>query len=221
MKMMYMKHTVIAPVGDHMDALFVGLREFPTEKVILITPKDKLIEAENTKKDLDRFKIPAEIVKIQDISGPIGVWEEMFRIVSEITKNGTDSDHILINVATGDRNTRCAATSAAFVNGVKAFAVDENQAAFLPVLKFNYYKMITDKKMRLLKFLMEENCCSSLEQLSKKAGMSLPLISYHINGTPRSQGLKDMGLVDTEEIGGRISLKLTRLGRVLVQGYIK
>jgi DNA-binding transcriptional ArsR family regulator len=68
---------------------------------------------------------------------------------------------------------------------------------------------------------MEDNCCSSLEQLSRKSGMSLPLISYHINGTPKSHGLKEMGLVETEDIGGRVNLRLTRLGQVLVKGYIK
>ena len=214
--MIDMKHTVIAPVGDNIDALFIGLREFPTEKIVLVSSEDKLADAENAKTDLERFKIPTEIVKIHG-----NVWEEMFRVISEITENGTSTKNILINVATGDSNTRCAATSAAFVNGVKAFAVDDNQASLLPVLKFNYYKLITDKKMKLLKYLMEDNCCSSLEQLSKKSSMSLPLISYHINGTPRSQGLKEMGLIETEGIGGRISVKLTRLGRVLVQGYIK
>lgn len=211
-----MKHTVIAPVGDNMEALFVGLREFPTERVVLVSHEDRFSDAENAKQDLERFKIPTEIIRIKG-----NVWEEMFRVMSEITKNGTEADNILINVATGDRNTRCAATSAAFVNGVKAFAIDNDQAALLPVLKFNYYKLITDKKMQLLRYLLEDNCCSSLEQLSKKSGMSLPLISYHINGTPRSQGLKGMGLIDTEDIGGRINLRLTRLGRVLVQGYIK
>ena len=214
--MIDMKHTIIAPVGDNIDALFIGLREFPTEKIVLVSSEDKLADAENAKTDLERFKIPTEIVKIHG-----NVWEEMFRVISEITENGTSTKNILINFATGDSNTRCAATSAAFLNGVKAFAVDDNQASLLPVLKFNYYKLITDKKMKLLKYLMEDNCCSSLEQLSKKSSMSLPLISYHINGTPRSQGLKEMGLIETEGIGGRISVKLTRLGRVLVQGYIK
>ena len=211
-----MKHTIIAPVGDNMDALFVGLREFPTEKVVLVSHTDMAEDAEKAKQDLERFKIPTDVVKIKG-----NIWEEMFRVMSEITKNGTSAENILINVATGDRNTRCAATSAAFVNGVKAFAVDEDRASFLPVLKFNYYKLITDKKMKLLKIMLEDNCCSSLEQLSKKSGMSLPLISYHVNGTPRSQGLKSMGLIETEDVGGRVSVRLTRLGRVLVQGYIQ
>ena len=48
---------------------------------------------------------------------------------------------ILVNTATGDRLTTCAATSAAFVNGLKAFGVDKDGVFMLPVLKFSYYKL--------------------------------------------------------------------------------
>ena len=61
---------------------------------------------------------------------------------------------------------------------------------------------------------------SSLEELSKKTKMSLPLISYHINGNLKSEGLKDLGLVETMEEKGRIAVKLSTLGRLLVKGYI-
>ena len=108
------------------------------------------------------------------------------------------------------------------MNGLKAISVNDNSTKLLPILKFNYYSLISDKKMDIIKFLFnEKTCCSSLEQLSKRTGMSLPLISYHINGNLKSQGLKDMGLVTTDENKGRISVKLTLLGRLLVQGYVE
>ena len=143
-----------------------------------------------------------------------GNWEFPWAI------NYQDGKEILVNVATGDRTTRCAATSAAFVNGLKAFATDKSKAMMLPVMKFNYYKIISDKKMKILKILHDKDCCSSLEELSKKAKMSLPLISYHINGNLKSDGLKEMGLVETTENRGRISVTLSPLGKMLVRGYI-
>ena len=92
----------------------------------------------------------------------------------------------------------------------------------LPVLKFSYYKLLTDKKMELLQLLYrKKDCCSSLEELSKKAKMSLPLISYHINGNLKSEGLKSLGLVETAEKKGKVDVKLSMLGRMLVRGYIK
>ncbi|MBR9690952.1 hypothetical protein GOV08_04680 [Candidatus Woesearchaeota archaeon] len=208
------KYVVVAPVGDFMEALYVGIREFPTERVILITPKELTEEANKAKEDLDKFKIP---VKIQQIDG--NIWEETFKTICEISKLEKDNE-VIVNVATGSKDTRCAATSAAFVNGLKAFSVSGNDASLLPVLKFSYYKLLTEKKMDILKLLFSTDCCRSMDELSKKTGMSLPLISYHINGNLKSDGLKDMGLIDTKEIRGRVDIQLSVLGKLLVKGYI-
>ncbi len=208
------KNIIIAPVGDNMDALFIGLREFPTEKVILLTPPERVKEAERAMQDLDRFKIPAKIMEIKG-----NLWEEMFRKIAEIREAEKDKN-ILVNTATGDRMTTCAATSAAFVNGIKAFSVDNGMIMLLPVLKFSYYKMLTEKKMGILKMLSKPDCCMSLEELSKRTKMSLPLISYHINGNLKSEGLKKMGLAETNEKKGRIEIKLSTLGRMLIKGYV-
>ena len=209
-----MKYVVVAPVSENIDGLFVGIKEFSTSRVILITPKDKLETAKQAKKDLEKFQIPTQIKQIEG-----NLWEEMFRVIAEIKKIEKD---IIINVATGDRMTRCAATSAAFVNGIKAFDVTQEGPMLLPVLKFNYYKMITEKKMQMLRIIYtEEKCCASLEELSKKTKMSLPLISYHINGNLKSEGLKDLGLVKTSEKKGKVAIELTMLGRLLLKGYVK
>jgi len=213
-----MKYIVIAPMGDNMDALFVGIREFPTDKIILVSPEGKRQEAERVQKDLERFRIPSHVMYIKGKT-EIEIWENTFKAISEIRGSEKDKE-ILVNVATGDRTTRCAATSAAFVNGLKAFATSGNMVMMLPVMKFSYYKIISDKKMKLVKLIYDNNCCSSLEELSKRANMSLPLISYHINGNLKSEGLKTMGLVETTEDKGRISVELTSLGKMIVRGYI-
>ena len=214
-----MKNIVIAPMGDNMDALFVGIKEFQTEKIILITPEKYQQEADSIIKDLDRFKVPANKINVKGAT-EIEIWEGVFMAISEI-RNAEIGKEILVNVATGDRTTRCAATSAAFVNGLKAFATDKSKAMMLPVMKFDYYKIISDKKMDILKILNDSNCCASLDELSKKTKMSLPLISYHINGNLKSEGLKDMGLIDTMEQKGRISVELSSLGKMIVRGYVK
>ncbi len=214
-----MKKIVIAPMGDHMDALFVGIREFPTEKIILISPPKYDDEVESVKKDLDKFKMPLHVMNIKG-DNEIKIWENTFKAIADIRTSEKEKE-ILVNVATGDRTTRCAATSAAFVNGLKAFAVSKDKAMMLPVMKFNYYKLISDKKMELLNILHKENCCQSLDELSKKTGMSLPLISYHVNGNLKSEGLKTMGLIETTESKGKIALELSPLGRMIVRGHVE
>jgi hypothetical protein len=210
------KHIVIAPVGDYMEDLFVGIREFPTERVILIAPKEKMKDAEKARSELDKFKIPCKIMEVRGHP-----WEETFHAIAEIKKIEGEDANLLINVSTGDRETRCAATSAGFVNGIKAFGVSGNDVLMLPILKFSYYKQLTDKKLSLLKVLFNNpECQSSLDELSKKTKMSLPLISYHINGNLKSEGLKELGLVETTETKGRVTVKLTLMGRLLVKGYV-
>src|SRR3989344_4621600 len=135
-----MKNIIIAPFGDNINALFIGIKEFPTERIILITPEEKVNDAEKVKKELDKFKI---LVQIKEIKG--NLMEEVFRVFNEIRESEKEKS-ILVNVATGDRLSTCAALSAAFVNGFKAFGIQDDQAMLLPVLKFSYYKLLTDKK---------------------------------------------------------------------------
>lgn len=211
-----MKNIIVAPVGDNIDALFVGVREFPTERIYLITPPNKAAKAAEAQKNLEKFKIPSRIWEIEGKE----IWEETFVAISEIKKLEGDKP-IMVNVATGDPENRCAATSGAFVNGIQAFAVGGDVVMPLPVLKFSYYKLLSEKKMGILKLLYgEKDCCSSLEKLGKKTGMSLPLVSYHINGNFKSKGLVELGLVETNETKGRVAVHLTTLGRLLVKGYI-
>ena len=210
-----MKNVVIAPVGNNLDAIFIGIREFPTERIILIAPKDRMSEAMKVKEDLERFKIPTNITQIEG-----NIWEETFKKIAAV-KKASSGENIIVNVASGDREMQCAATSGAFVNGLKAFTVRGDRSMLLPVLKFSYYKLLTDKKMKILETIYaEKDCCSSLDMLSKKTKMSLPLISYHINGTPKSEGLKTMGLIEVAEGKGRTSVSLSLLGRLLLKGYI-
>ena len=207
---------IVAPVGDHIDDLYAGIKEFPTEKVILLTPDDKMKVAQETAENLSKFKIPVKIVEMKG-----HIWESVFKEVALVKKY--EQGEIMVNVSTGDREARCAATSAAFVNGLKAFSIDEEgMVMLLPVLKFSYYKLLTDKKMGLMRVLYEnKECCASLDELSKKVKMSLPLLSYHVNGTLKAEGLKNMGLVETQEKKGKIEVKLTFLGKMLLKGYIE
>ena len=209
-----MKSIIVAPVGDHLQDLYVAMRDFPPERVILIASADSLHLADSARRSLSRFGIPAEIKKITG-----NVWEEMFRAVAEVSEL-YQGKSIIIHTSTGDRMASCAATSAAFVNGLKAIAVDGKEAMLLPVLKFSYYRLLTERKMQILRFMYRHNCCASLEELSRKLKMSLPLVSYHLNGNLKSDGLKDLGLAETVRENSKAQIRLTILGRLLVKGYI-
>lgn len=209
-----MNKIIVAPFGGHMDNLFVSIREIDPEKVILIVEEKDRNRTEKIKERLEKQNIK---VGFSYIKG--NIYEEFFGAVTKI-KELEKNKELILNVSTGDRDTQCAATSAAFVNGVKAMSVSQNKSMLLPVMKFSYYRVLTDKKLEIVKFLYNNDCCSSLDELSKRTKMSLPLVSYHINGTLKSEGLKELGLIETREVKGKIKVTLTTLGRLLVKGYI-
>jgi DNA-binding transcriptional ArsR family regulator len=206
------KKVIVAPVGVGMKSLYVALKEFPARKIHLISSAENMQLAEKTKKELEARGIDSRIWRIAG-----DLWEETFRVISEISNAESD---VLIHVGTADRDTQCAATSAAFVNGVRAINGDDKMVGMLPVLKFNYYTYLTEKKMSILKAL-EEKQYKSLDELSRKLKMSLPLLSYHIHGNYKTEGLVQMKLLELGKRGTTQAVRLTSMARLLLKGYVK
>jgi len=206
---------IIAPTGEDLDSLFVGIKNFPTEKIVLITDDNSKHSALKAKEEIEKFKIQVVIREIKSLNV-----EDIFECIANI-KQFEDNKKLMINSSAGNKFTSCAVTCAGYVNGIKSFFVIKDDAVVLPILRFSYYKLLTDKKMELLKMLYKnKDCCSSLEELSQTTKMSLPLVSYYINGSAQTEGLETMGLVDVEKVKGKMHISLSTLGRMLVKGYI-
>ncbi len=78
---------------------------------------------------------------------------------------------------------------------------------------------MTERKLNILKILGEhENGCF-LDFLAKKTKLSAPLLSYHLYGTTKGDGLKQFGLIDVAEQEGKVLIKINMLGRMLMKGY--
>jgi hypothetical protein len=144
--------------------------------------------------------------------------EEVFRVIKEISQLYS-KDNIVINVDT-DYMSSCLALSSAFVNGIAAIGMMEDEIITYPIMKFSYYNAINEKKMSILRLIDEHSQIESMEKLSKLAEMSLPLIAYHLKGNRDSKGLVDMNLVKTYRENGSLSITLTELGKLIVKGYV-
>lgn len=209
-----MGYTIIAPVGDNLKALFVGMKEFPTEKVILISPSANIKDAEGLREKLDDFTIKSEIVEIKD-NLMEGMFKEFGRICSIY-----NNDELIVNVATGDRMSTCAALSAAFANGLKAIGVVGNQCMLLPIMKLSYYNELNENKLKILKELKADDYIT-LKELHKATNMSISLLSYHINGNLKFKGLKEFRLVEVKDKNKNLFVKLSDMGNLLLKGYIQ
>ncbi len=209
-----MGYTVIAPVGENTKAFFAGMKEFPTEKVYLITPPKYLKEANKLAKKLKEFTINAHTVQIGS-----DVMIEMFRAFGRIC-NYHGNDNIVVNVATGDSMSTCAAMSAAFANGLRAFGVDEGKIVLMPIMKLSYYDELNARKLQILKSLNEESFICS-KKLAEELGISSSLLWYHINGNHKYKGLKELRLVEVKDDKGGMCVKLSSLGSLLIEGNIE
>ncbi len=209
-----MGYKVIAPIGDNPKALFAGLKEFPTEKIIMITHPENLKEAKKLERKLEELTIESEI---REING--NLLHEMFRHFGEVC-NKYEHDEIVVNVATGDKTSTCAALSAAFANGLKSFDIANNKPVLLPIMKLSYYNELSDNKLRILKCLNADDFIS-LKELSEKLNMSISLLSYHVNGNFKNKGLQEYRLVEIKENRKNVFVKLSDMGSLLLKGYIK
>lgn len=209
-----MGYNVVVPVGDNLKALFVGIKEFPTEKIYLLSTHENLRKAKKLVKKLDEFTIDSEIIELENPS-----LEEMFKAFGKICSKH-NQDEIIVNVATGDRMSTCTALSASFANGFKAFGVSGKKAMMLPIMKLSYYNELSENKLKILESLSETKFIS-FQELHKKLGISISLLSYHINGNYKYKGLEEYRLVITKERGNNMLVKLSEMGNLLLKGYIK
>jgi hypothetical protein len=79
--------------------------------------------------------------------------DTMERVNEILNLDGKEFQLILMNVSSGDKLLGCAALSAAFINGIKAFGMDSTHTVplLMPVLKLSYSEIISDAKIKILK----------------------------------------------------------------------
>lgn len=208
----------IATFGsDGQEGIASGIRNFPVHKLALLcysTDKQKAEEFAKKFANVLGIRVTVNVVARENV-----VRDTMERVSEILGREGREFQQVLMNVSCGDKLMGCAALSAAFVNGIKAFGMDEaGMPMLLPVLKLSYHEVISDAKLKILRSINDQGgSIESLEQLEQASGYGKPLLSYHVMGSRESKGLVDLGLLEVEKGDrGRILAKLTTLGKLLV-----
>lgn len=209
----FMDKTIICPVGDRPELLFPALREFTVKHVHLLTLDEYEDNAKQLEEDLKKFRITTSKQRLEG-----NLWEDTFIRINEFTRNFPDPENLFVYVGTGDRTTQCAATSAAFVNGLRGLTGTEDIVYALPIMKFSYYSKLQDRKLHIMETMAQGP--KSLNDIAKQLRISLSLLSYHVHGNRKSEGLIEMGLTDIEEVDGQSYISLSPMGRLLLKGYM-
>jgi DNA-binding CsgD family transcriptional regulator len=208
-----MNKILVAAVGDQPEALYPAVKEFTFEHAHILTHPAYKKQSDQLKKDLEKFNIPYTEKNLSD-----NVWEDTFTQIAQFADKHPKREHIVVHAGIGDRAMQCAATSASFVNGLKAVNGNGKALFGLPILRFSYYSAINDRKRAILKQL--EEGMKSMQAISEDMKISLSLLSYHIHGNRKSEGLIDMGLAELSEKNNQQYLALSAMGRLLLKGAI-
>jgi hypothetical protein len=209
----------IATFGsDGQEGIALGIRSFPVHKLVLICFSSDKNKAEDfTRKIKNVLGLP---VNITIVTKENVVRDTMERVNEIVNIEGNQFRQVLMNLSSGDKLLGCSALSAAFINGIQAFGMDETQSTplLMPVLKLSYTEIVSEAKIKILKAINNAGgIVESLDHLEQISGYGKPLLSYHIQGARDSKGLADLGLVEIEKGDrGKISAKLTTLGKLLV-----
>jgi len=211
-----MKVLQIATVGEDSDSVLIGIREYPVSKLVLIYLPEHEPVVRDIAGKLSFLKIEIERRPIK--GQPI---RELLQIISDVVNtDGSRFEDVYINVSSGPKLVTAAAVLSAYVNGLKAFYVEDDEVELLPVLKFTYSELISDSKMAILETLDKLGGeAESLYELSDNASVEKSLLSYHIRGGKDSKGLEELGLVEVDRATqGRLKIRLTMMGKLMLIG---
>jgi len=200
-------YTLIAPVGGDLQSLFVGLREYPTKKLVLLYTKTQRAQMAQIKNSLSVFGLPIETHELGD-----NLLNDTLNVMLSL---GREGDDLIVNTSTGDASLASVVLSVASIVGIKAFTVVNNTPLLLPSFKLNIPKLVSKKKVEILKTLLAGPLSAS--ELRRRVKISAPLLSYHLNGDRNSQGLVDIGLVEVKGGSRRKLVALSNFGRLLLK----
>ena len=120
-----LKTLQIATFGyDDQEGISLGIRNFPIHQLVLICyESDESKSIEYSKKMEMIIGIGSEIILVEKEN----VVQDTIERVNEILlKKSLEYQQILMNVSAGDKLISSAALSSAFINGIKAFAMDHD-----------------------------------------------------------------------------------------------
>ena len=207
----------IATVGEDAEGVLAGLRNCPTNKLVLICYQHEKETAERlSTKVAETLKIDVEIYDNIMVEHS---YKDMMQVFSQIVeKDRGQYDDYLLNISSGDKMICIAAAVTSFILGVKAFFCKDDQCIMLPPIKLDYTELVSNVKLSILKAVDDNGGeVASLDKLSQVTKYEKPLLSYHIHGSSDARGLIDLGLVDVvRDLRGKTKVRLTTLGKMLL-----
>ncbi|MBS3061121.1 MAG: winged helix-turn-helix transcriptional regulator [Candidatus Diapherotrites archaeon] len=203
---------LIAPFSKDATNIIQNQSRNSIVKTYLLAPKNALSFTQAAEAAFKKNKIPLEIL---DVDQPDQI-DSVHELLGQLKQR--ESQHPMIfDLSDASEPLGRIVLSFAHLHGLQVTEQRNHKTMEYPVPQQAYFETLSDKKVQVLAILAKKDCCDSLDDLSKKLNLSPSLISYHVNGTDKNPGLWELGLVEHVRKNGKIVLKLTDLGRLLVK----
>ena len=135
--------------------------------------------------------------------------------LSELIEQFRGYDDYVMNLGAADKELSVSAVVVATVLGIKTFNVKDGDVSFLPTMDLPLSSIISEEKSSIIETLYNMGGkVLKLEKLARKMGISRALLSYHINGSARTPGLAQLGLVRIKRKGRSSTVELTDAGKI-------
>jgi hypothetical protein len=213
----FRKTVQIATVGEESSGVLAGVRNAPSNKLVLICYQhDKDIAKRLATNIMETLKTDVDVYDNIRVDQS---YKDIMQVFSQIVEKNRDQyDDFLLNVSSGDKMICIAAAVTSFILGFKAFFCKADECVMLPPMKLSYTELVSEVKLSILKALDKVGGeVDSLDELSKLTNYGKPLLSYHIHGSEDARGLIDLGLAEAiRHSRGKTKVRLTTLGKMLL-----
>jgi hypothetical protein len=213
----FRKTVQIATVGEDSSGVLAGVRNAPSNKLVLICYQhDKDIAKRLATNIMETLKTDVDVYDNIRVDQS---YKDIMQVFSQIVEKNRDQyDDFLLNVSSGDKMICIAAAVTSFILGFKAFFCKADECVMLPPMKLSYTELVSEVKLSILKALDKVGGeVDSLDELSKLTNYGKPLLSYHIHGSEDARGLIDLGLAEAiRHSRGKTKVRLTTLGKMLL-----
>lgn len=201
----------VAVVSHETGPIFEGFRHYPGTEVLLVHTAADAACAHKIRDAFRRAGVSARLHPASDVP-----YYGTLQAINDIVHDARLSyPEIVVNTSSGSPAAGCAALTAAYLHGLRAFHVEGEEARLLPILPVGQREILHETDVKLLLALQTNP--RSEPRLARATGLPQERVRAHLEGDPTHKGLIALGLIERCRRFGLLPMvRLSASGRGLL-----
>jgi hypothetical protein len=201
---------LISLVQKNNDSLYKGIERYLPREVMLVSQPHIAQTAKAVKNDLETKKVKVLLFEVKKEET-----QSYIEALSSLSPKKQKS--VVVNIPLERGDLAAVFTACSHMHGFSHYMFLEGRIFELPKPTGSYFDSVSEKKFRILSKISANGGSMPFKKLAKELRFSPPLLSYHINGTYKSPGLIDLGLVKTKTVEGHFTLSTTQTAEMVLR----